>query len=156
MKAQQRIENYKNELRKELEILKAKEADRWDYDVRERIEKIETELLPNDKKFFTEFLYTDAHAYEVIEQKTENCYVVRQFNVELTAEAKKDLMESFEPGGFCGHFDNGCQEWIYTSNENNPLITIRRHKNGKFYRSNTNTCPFVMMNEPYEHYDYNF
>ena len=128
--------------------------ERWPLE--DKIRDIRIELLPNDKKFFTEYLYSDAHAYEIIEQRTPDMYIVRRLNAEITEEASKALKESFIPGGFCGHFDNSLQEWTFSSNEKNPLITIRRHKNGKFYAPNTRTCPFIMHDAPYEHYDYNF
>lgn len=131
-------------------------VDEHNRDLIDKIERIKIELLPNDKKYFSEYLYTDVHAYEVIEQRTPDMYIVRRLHAELTDESSNALRESFEPGGFFGHFNNGCQEWTFTSDENNPLITIRRHKNGCFYAPKKRYCPFIMHDEPYEFYDYNF
>ena len=73
-----------------------------------------------------------------------------------TPEAREARMASFVPGGFVGHFDNSLQEWTFESDESNPIYTVRRHKNGKFYRPGTRTCPFIMHDGPYEHYDFNY
>lgn len=122
----------------------------------EVIHPLRVELLPNEDKFFSEYLWSDVNAYEVVRQCTPDKYVVRELDAELTEEADKALKDSFEVGGFCGHFNNDCQEWTFKSNPKNPEIEIRRHKNGKWYRANTRTCPFILKDHPYKFYDYNF
>ena len=126
------------------------------HDLEDERALLAVELLPIDKKWFTQFLWSDAHCFEIVEQRTPDLYMVRQMKATPTAEADKQLKESFIPGGFCGHFDNSLQDWVFESDYKNPVIAIRRHKNGKFYEANTRTCPFVMLDHQYEHYDYNF
>ncbi|MBO4549689.1 MAG: hypothetical protein J5733_03070 [Bacteroidaceae bacterium] len=109
-----------------------------------------------DRWYMTEHLYSDARAYEVVEVYTPDKMDVRKLKATITPEAQKKLHESFIPGGFCGHFDNSLQEWTFESDDKNPIITVRRHKDGKFYRANSRTCPFYPTEEPYEWYDYNF
>lgn len=153
-KHQEALKNELKEIESKLSTMKRFSPNCGDLEC--RADYIRTELLPNDKKWFTQFLWSDAHCYEIVEQRTPDLYCVRQMDATITPEADKALKESFIPGGFCGHFDNSLQEWTFKSNEKNPVIAIRRHKNGKFYASNTRTCPFVMLNHQYEHYDYNF
>lgn len=120
------------------------------------LESYRVESLPTANKYASQYLWSDVHAYQVIEEKTPNLIVVRELDTELTPEAKEALDASFIPGGFVGHFDNSKQDWIYRENQNNPLITIRRHKDGKFYQAGDRSCPFVIKSHPYKFYDYNF
>lgn len=119
----------------------------------EREIKFHTVML-QDKKYATEWLWSDAHAYEIIEELSDTKMTVRRMKATLKPEAKKELNESFEPGGFCGHFDNSLQEWDYESVEDNPIETIRKHKNGKWYA--TGKRHFTIEAKPYEWYDFNF
>ena len=123
--------------------------------------QIEDRILNNkpfmgERWYMTEYLYSDAHAYEVLEVYSRDRMDVRRLKATETPEAREARMASFVPGGFVGHFDNSLQEWTFESDESNPIITVRRHKNGKFYRPGTRTCPFIMHDGPYEHYDFNF
>ena len=109
-----------------------------------------------EKWYMTEFLYSDAHAYEVVEVYSRDKMDVRRLNATEKPEAKEARLASFIPGGFCGNFDNSLQDWTFESDEKQPILTVRRHKDGKFYRPNTRTCSFVPQTEPYEWYDFNF
>lgn len=125
-------------------------------DEKERLEREMKfhQIMLQDKKYATYWLWSDAHAYEIIEELSNTKMTVRRMKVTLKPEAKKELHESFEPGGFCGHFDNSLQEWDYESVEDNPIETIRKHKNGKWYA--TGKRHFTIEAEPYERYDFNF
>ena len=114
------------------------------------------EPFTKDKWYMSEFLYSDVHAYEVVEVYTESKMAVRRMKATEVPEAREARMESFVPGGFCGTFDNSLQEWTYESDESNPIEIVRRHKDGYFYRPRTRTCAFVPQCEPYEHFDFNF
>ncbi len=122
--------------------------------LRKRIEN--NQPFTAERWYMTEYLYSDAHAYEVVEVYNENKMDVRQLKATEKQEAREARMASFVPGGFVGTFDNSLQEWDFESDESNPIITVRRHKDGWFYRPNTRTCPFVMHDSPHEHYDFNF
>ena len=128
-------------------------------EARERLERCESELafhriMAQEKKYATELLYTDAHAYEIIEEKSDRIILVRRLKATIKPKAKKALRKSFVPGGFCGHFDNDVQEWDFESDESNPIETIRRHKDGMWYAAEKRK--FVIRSAPYEFYDYNF
>lgn len=111
------------------------------------------EIMMQEKKYATEWLWSDAHVYEIIEEKSEKAITVRRMKATIKPEAQKALHDSFEIEGFCGHFDNNLQEWNFESDESNPIITIRKHKDGLWY---ANGSRFSIMKEPYKRYDYNF
>lgn len=124
-----------------------------------QIEKLEEEIkfhsiMLQDKKYATRWLYTDAHAYEIIEEKTDKMILVRQLKATIQEDARKALHNSFVPGGFCGHYDNELQEWDFATDENNPIETIRKRKNGRWYDASGSL--FTITAEPYERFDYNF
>lgn len=110
-------------------------------------------IMMQDKKYATEWLWSDAHAYEVIEEKSDKLIWVRRMKATIKPEAKKALHDSFVPGGFCGHFDNELQEWEFVSDETQPIEAIRRHKDGRWYNGSRH---FTIEAQPYERYDYNF
>lgn len=112
------------------------------------------EIMMQEHKFATHWLWSDAHAYEIIEEKTDKMITVRRLKATLKPEAEEKLQDSFVPGGFFGHFNNGCQEWEFESDESQPIETIRKHKNGRWY--GVNKAHFTIEAEPYEFYDYNF
>ena len=111
-------------------------------------------IMLQEKKYATMWLWSDAHAYEIIEEKSDKMMLVRQLKATIKPEAQKALRESFIPGGFCGHTDNDLQEWDFESDERNPIETIRKHKDGKWYGAGKSR--FTIEAEPYERFDYNF
>lgn len=123
-------------------------------EIQKRIEANEPYVA--EKWYMTEYLHSDAHAYEVVEVYGWNRMDVRKLKATEKPEAREARLASFVPGGFCGHFDNELQEWSFESDESNPVLSVRRHSDGRFYRPNTRTCPFVPHSEPYERYDFNF
>ena len=127
--------------------------------LREQISELEAqmkfhEIMLQEKKYATMWLWIDAHAYEIIEEKSATVILVRQLKATIKKDAQKALHDSFVPGGFCGHFDNDLQEWDFTTDESNPIETIRKHKNGRWY--GLGKTRFTIEAEPYERYDYNF
>lgn len=133
----------------------------WDAysQVNEEMSKLKSELkfheiMLQEKKYATMWLWSDAHAYEIIEEKSDKVILVRQLKAIIKPEARKDLHDSFVPGGFCGHFDNDLQEWDFATNESNPIETIRKHKDGRWYGAGKTR--FTIEAEPYERFDYNF
>ena len=118
--------------------------------------KERNEPFAKEKWYMSEYLFSDRHAYEVVEVYSWRKMAVRQLKATEVPEAKEKRMTSFIPGGFVGHFDNSLQEWTYESDESNPILIVRQHSDGWFYRPNTRTCPFIPQTEPYEYYDFNF
>ena len=116
------------------------------------IEEAKMELL--EKKYANLIMYSDIKPFEVVEERTPNLYLIREMDAVITDKSKKELQESFSPGGFCGHFDNDLQEWHITSNEEYPVFKIRRHKDGCFY--STLREKYSISHKPIKFYDYNF
>ena len=98
------------------------------------------------KKYVSYRMYSDVQAYEVVRQVSKTKVEVRA----LDTKAIKTPTE-FYAGGFSGHYaDNHNQEYEYTSNEANPIETIRLSKNG------WGNGRWVMRDTPYKFYDFNF
>lgn len=108
----------------------------------------------SNQKYANKMLHTDIIPFEVIRHRKENLIEVREMDAEITEESKKDLAASFRPGGFLGHTNNSLQKWSYSSNAENPIITIRKHKDGRWYDKYGNR--YVLRNAPEKLYDYNF
>lgn len=114
-----------------------------------------TKLASGKKLYANQVFYTDWEPWEVIEIKTDRMIIVRKMKAELKEEAEKKLYDSFVPGGFFGHFNNGCQEWNYISDPKGKIAILRRHKSGEF-RMPKDSTRFYLDYEPYKYYDYNF
>ena len=117
-----------------------------------KINNIEKELA--DVLYLNEILYSDVNPYEVVEMITPNKWVIRELDTTLKPEARKNIHESFCPGGFVGHVDNDCQEWDITVNEKNPLITVFRGRKNKYFK--IGGMPMSMTLSPIKIYDFNF
>lgn len=114
-------------------------ASQWQDKLKSKIACLRADALPTEKKYFSQFLYSDVHAYKCVKEFTPNKIGV----VRLIATAVGEPMSN---------------EWEFTMPDytDDDIIIIRRHKNGKFYTAGDHSCPFICSSEPYEHYDYNF
>ena len=114
-------------------------ASQWKDILKYKIASLLADALPTEKKYFSQFLYSDVKAYKCVKEFTPNKIGV----VRLIAKAVGEPMSN---------------EWEFTMPDytDDDIIIIRRHKNGKFYTAGDNSCPFICSSEPYEHYDYNF
>ena len=81
-------------------------------------------------KYLTHQVGTDRYPYEIIEWKSPTCIVARELD--------PDEFDSWEEGT--------CKK--YKVNENNPLITLREHKNGGFYEAGDKHCPYYLCEQP--------
>lgn len=117
-----------------------------------KIDKIEIEIA--DVLYLNEILYSDVNPYEVVEMITPNKWVVRALDTSLKSDARKNIQNSFCPGGFAGHVDNDYQEWDIYVNEKNPLITVYRGKKNKYFK--ISGMPMSMTLNPIKFYDFNF
>ena len=117
-----------------------------------KIDNIEKELV--DVLYLNEILYSDVNPYEVVEMITPNKWIVRELDATLKPKAKRDIQESFCPGGFVGHVDNGYQEWDIRVNEKNPLITVFRGRKTRYFK--IGGMPMSMTLSPIKIYDFNF
>lgn len=122
-----------------------------------RLEDRRRELLITlaEKKYANEHMYSDIQPWEVIEERSETTIVVRRMKSTLKESAKKELHESFVPGGFLGHFDNDTQEWDIEPDEGGIVLTLRKHKDGRWCQAGCST-PFILAGAPERFYDYNF
>lgn len=101
---------------------------------------ITNELLPLDQKYMSQFLWSDVHAYKVVKEFTPcTCGVIR---------LKTKVKEGSEP--MSNEWDFELPE--YTEDE---ILTVRKNKNGRWYFA-PDTCPLLLLDHPYEQYDYNF
>lgn len=112
------------------------------------------EIMAQHKKYATLRRLFDSHAYEIIEEKNDNTIIVRQMKATITPQSMEAIRKSFVAGGFVGHVDNSLQEWYYATDEAQPLETIRRHKDGMWYRRDG--ARFTIEAQPYEFRDFNF
>lgn len=112
-------------------------------------------LMALEKKYMNEYLWSDVNPYEVIEERTEKCFVIRAMKATLTEKAKTDLQESFVPGGFCGHFDNSLQAWTYESDPDGVTLVVRKWKDGCWHQPGS-PIKFRLSDAPLKVYDYNF
>jgi hypothetical protein len=98
------------------------------------------------KKYISWVLYTDVQAYEVVRQVSKTKIEVRALDTKPIKQPSE-----FYAGGFSGHYaDNHNQEYEYTSNEQNPIDTIRLSNQG------WGKGRWVMRDTPYKFYDFNF
>ena len=108
----------------------------------------------SNQKYANKMLYTDIIPFEVIRHRKDNLIEVREMDAEITQESREKLAASFRPGGFLGYTNNDLQEYTYTSNAENPIVSIRMHKDGRWYDKYGNR--YVLRNAPEKRYDYNF
>lgn len=106
-----------------------------------------------EKQYANAHGYTDITPYEVVRRISDKTIEVRAMDCERTPGSIKAMKDSFVPGGFLGHFDNDLQEWTITSNEDNPTVRARRHKDGYYHCGGKR---FLLSDKPRKFYDYNF
>lgn len=121
-------------------------------DLKFRIKSLELDLL--EKKYANKRLYTDVEPFEVIEECTNDKYIIREMKCVEDPKGIRALKESFVPDAYVGHYDNSVQKWIITSDPDGSIDIIRRHKNGYWY--NSSGSRFVIAAKPRKFYNYNF
>lgn len=110
----------------------------------------ETKRLKQIKKYCNHYMYTDVEPYEVVRVISEQTVEVRPMKTTLTRAPKE-----FHRGGFLGHFsDNRAQEYEYESLPEADVIRIRWSKANRRWQKGGNK--FLMSDNPYKFYDYNF
>tara|TARA_R110000764_G_scaffold102715_2_gene188279 strand:- start:93 stop:506 length:414 start_codon:yes stop_codon:yes gene_type:complete len=118
-------------------------------------------LTPTTSRFANQCGYSDVHPYEIVRIVSEKCIEVRAMD---TSENKTVL--SFIAGGFSAHCANQqAQEYEYISNPGNPVIKIRKNKDGNTrdritgeprYEWKGKMGRFVIAAKPHKFFDYNF
>lgn len=98
--------------------------------------------------------YSDCEPFEVVRIVSDNCVEVRALDAKQDPEWVKQM--EWHAGGFAGHLANQRdQKWIFERNENNEVIKIRWHK-ARGCWGKGRYGDYVMCDEPYKFYDYNF
>ena len=106
------------------------------------------------KNYANRIMFSDIRPYEVVKVISENKMEIREMNAVETEASREARAETFHEGGFIGNCDDGDQKWDITSNPNNPITTIRRHKDGKWYCVGGNK--YILSDTPKKFYDFNF
>lgn len=88
-------------------------------------------------KYANKHYYSDVRPYEIIEWKSETRVVLREM----------DTADYGPMGEYCD---------TYISNPNYPTFEVREHKNGGLYDAGTNSCPYILSDEPYYRRDPSF
>lgn len=100
------------------------------------------------RKYANLALYSDVEPYEVVRVVSEKCVEVRPMETKQI-----EFPKEFHVGGFSAHCsDQHRQKYEYFSNENAPVMKIRKTKKGWRLGS----MRFYMSNAPQKFYDYNF
>lgn len=103
------------------------------------------------KKFANQYGYSDVTPFEVVRMVSEKTYEVRRMEYSKDPNWKPE----FDVGGFAAHCTNQREQtWIIESNDKNPIIRIRLHKDGSLKDAHGNK--FRLADAPRRFYDYNF
>jgi len=102
------------------------------------------------KKFCNMHMWSDVHPYEVVK-------VISDKTIEVKGMLHKQVIfpKDFCKGGFSGHYaDNHAQKYEYSPNPEAISFRVRfsRAKN----RWQSNGSHFIMSDNPFYFYDYNF
>lgn len=117
----------------------------------QEIREEETLRLKAIKPYANQHGYSDVHPYEVLRTISPICVEVRAMKTVQTA-----FPSEFYAGGFVGHYaDNyGGQDYDYLSDEEAPVNRIRWSRAKRQWQGNMGR--FIMADQPYKFYDYNF
>lgn len=101
-------------------------------------------------KYLNKHGWSDVHPFEVISMSPSGKTAkVREMNATLDPEWKPEWVS----GGFAGHVtNNGTQRWLYSSNPDGHIVTVRLCKRG--WQSNQGR--HVPSDHPVKFHDYNF
>lgn len=89
-------------------------------------------------KYANHHVGSDVYPFEILEWKSESCIIARRMNT----------------SGYYGVDGEYCDN--YESDERNPTVVLRLHKNGGFYEAGTNYCPYILDESPYFYPDPSF
>lgn len=102
-------------------------------------------------KYANRYGYSDVTPFEVVRVISDKTIEVRKMN----AERDESVTLEWAVGGFAGHCINQRdQKWFITSDNRNPVIRIRKNKDGIW--KSAHGSKFSLSDEPVKFYDYNF
>lgn len=147
MKQNFNLETYRKDIQDQINTLTSKmelmNKDRRNnfWEIRDLEDEIEDLKLRLNPQFMCEYCWSDRHAYEVLRMVTPKMMVVRKL-----------IPQRINVGEY---WMSDAQDYSFTSNPDAPEVTLRLHKNGRWYTSGGST-PFGITKEPHEYYDYSF
>ena len=101
-------------------------------------------------KYANHYGWSDVNPFEVVRVVSAKTLEIRA----MEAERDPTWKPEFILGGFAGHCINqGEQEWLIKSNEQNPVVRIRLGKKGW---KDAHGRRFGLSDKPIKFYDYNF
>jgi len=111
-----------------------------------------TRRIKEIKAYANYHMHSDVKPYEVVRVISDITVEVRPMKA-----TQVKFPQQFHPGGFVGHYSDNYsgQDYEYESNPDAPVTRIRwseanrQWQKGKYMR-------FVMADQPYKFYDYNF
>tara|TARA_R110000744_G_scaffold46466_6_gene102713 strand:+ start:321 stop:686 length:366 start_codon:yes stop_codon:yes gene_type:complete len=118
-------------------------------------------LAPTTELFANHHGYSDVSPYEIVRIVSDKCIEIRAMDTSENIN-KADL--EFHVGGFSAHCSNqNSQDYIYTSNTENPVQKIRLNKVGMLSATEPNMAwkckygaRYNIAEAPYKFHDYNF
>ena len=115
--------------------------------------RMECVVVPVELGFANNIMYSDVEPFEIVRVVSDKTIEVRAMSAEMAPDWKPEII----PGGFAGHCVNNNDQrkaWVITSNEANPVIRIRKQKDGSW--KNPSFGRFHLDNRPFKKYDFNF
>ena len=113
----------------------------------------ECKVVPVKLGFANNALYSDVEPFEIVRVVSDKTIEVRAMDAEMADDWKPNMVS----GGFAFHCTNNNDQrkaWVITSNEANPVVRIRKQKNGTWY--NKSNGRFFLAEQPAKKYDFNF
>ena len=110
-------------------------------------------VIEVEKAYANNHLYSDVQPFEIVRVVSDKTIEVRAMDAEMAPDWKPEIIS----GGFSGHCVNNHKQrdaWVITSNEANPVIRIRKQKDGSW--KNPSFGRFHLAEKPFKKYDFNF
>jgi len=104
-------------------------------------------------RFANNYLFSDVNPFEVVRVISDKTIEVREMDTEMASDWKPNMVS----GGFAFHCTNNADQrkaWVITSNEDNPVVRIRKQKDGSW--KNPTFGRFRLADAPIKKYDFNF
>ena len=106
-----------------------------------------------NQRFANNYLFSDVTPFEVVRVISDKTIEVREMDAKMASDWKPEIVS----GGFAFHCTNNDDQrkaWVITSNEDNPVVRIRRQKDGTW--QNRTFGRFYLSDVPVKKYDFNF
>jgi hypothetical protein len=99
--------------------------------------------------FANRYDYSDIVPFEIVRVISDTTIEIRELHATIDPTWKMEWVA----GGFAGTcLNNDSQRWVFASDENAPVIRIRKTKRGWSHKGDR----FQLAASPVKHYDFNF